>query len=239
VLSGAAETIRRFGPTAIVECNPPALRRFGRRTYRELAAAMKPLFSRIGTLDTAGRFVPLLSDRHLDLVLADRGVIDLVGLPTQSRSEAARAFGRALRGYTRLARTYNKRRPTENKVVDPVVDLDSALDAISGPPGTIVRVPTRVGNRTRVWFSSAFPYHPVHLAYRVLDGAGATVVADGHRTALDAPLAPGAAVSLDVTVVLPDAPGEYQVAITLVQEAFAWFDDLNPACRLLVPARVG
>jgi hypothetical protein len=165
-------------------------------------------------------------------------VVDLVGVPGASRTDAARALGRSLRDYARLARTYNKRRPAENKVVDPVVDLDSALDAISGRPGATVRVPTRVGNRTRVWFSSAFPYHPVHVAYRVLDGAGATVVADGHRTPLDAPLAPGAAASLDVTVVLPEAPGEYQVAITLVQEAFAWFDDLNPACRLFIPVRV-
>jgi FkbM family methyltransferase len=237
VLAGAQETIERFRPVAIVECNPPALRRFGGRSYRELAQAMAPLFDRVGTLDASGTFVPLLSTRHLDLVLAERGVIDLVGIPELRGTEKARALVRSVREYLRLARTFNRRRPAENKVVDPAVEIVAEADAISGIAGSVVHVPVRVTNRTSAWFSSTFPYHPVHVAYRVRDMRGATVVADGNRTAFDTPVAPGATTTIDVAVVLPETSGDYVVALTLVQEAFAWFDDLNPACTLALPTR--
>jgi hypothetical protein len=77
----------------------------------------------------------------------------------------------------------------------------------------------------------------VHVAYRVRDAQGATVVANGHRTRFEKPLAPGATAALDVAVALPETPGDYEVALTLVQEAFAWFDDLNAECTLALPAR--
>jgi hypothetical protein len=75
----------------------------------------------------------------------------------------------------------------------------------------------------------------VRIAYRMLDEAGAIVVADGHRTVLPTPLGPGQSVTLDITVQLPTTAGAYQLATTLVQESFAWFDELNPECRLLTP----
>jgi hypothetical protein len=65
------------------------------------------------------------------------------------------------------------------------------------------------------------------------------VIANGHRTSLPTPLGPGRSVTVDLTVELPALPGEYQLAVTLVQEAFAWFDELNPDCTLMVPMRVG
>lgn len=238
VLSGAQETIRRFRPTAIVECNPVALRRFGDTSYRDLVRALRPLFARIGTLNTAGALVPLLCDKHLDLVLAERGVIDFVCVPELRGAEKARALVRAAREYVKLTRTFNRRRRAENKVVDPLVDLVPGTDAISGLPGSVGHVPLRVTNRSRAWFSSTFPYHPVHVAYRVRDANGATVVDNGNRTPFAAPLAPGATVALDAAVVLPDTPGDYEVVFTLVQEAFAWFDDLNPACTVALPTRV-
>jgi FkbM family methyltransferase len=236
VLDGARETIKRLRPVTIVECNPVALRRFGGRSYRELASALKRLFARVGTLDHAGSFVPLLSGTHLDLVLAERGVVDLVCLPDLRGRERVRALARAAGQYVTLARTFNRRTPAENKVVDPAVDLATPTGEIVGTAGSAVRIPLRVSNRTRSWFSSSFPYHPVHVAYRVRDARGTTVVADGHRTPFDTALAPGATTTLDATVVLPEAPGDYDVSITLVQEAFAWFDELDPACTLHVPA---
>jgi FkbM family methyltransferase len=238
VLDGARDTIERFRPVTIVECNPVALRRFGGRSYRELVRALQTLFGRVGTLDRAGSFVPLLSDAHLELVLAARGVVDLVGVPALRGGERALAFARSAREYATLARTFNRRRPAENKIVDPAVELVAESDAITGAAGSALRVPLRVTNRTRAWLSSSFRYHPVHVAYRVRDTRGVAVVADGHRTPFTAPVAPGATVTLDAAVVLPDTAGDYEIAITLVQEAFAWFDELDPACALRLPAHV-
>jgi hypothetical protein len=52
------------------------------------------------------------------------------------------------------------------------------------------------------------------------------------------PLGPGASVSLGLTVELPSVAGDYQLSTTLVQESFAWFDELDPDCVLITPVRV-
>jgi FkbM family methyltransferase len=238
-LAGAEATIRRFRPTMVVECNPVALRRFGGRTYRELFAEMKARFPLVGVLDAAGAFLPILTSAHLDLVLGDRGVVDLVGIARRDVRRDALARIRSARDLAQLSLRYNTRHPTENKVVDPAITLAPGVDVIAGEPGACLTVPVRVQNRTRWWLSSAFPYHPVHLAYRVLDPSGARVVAEGHRSTFAAPLAPGGSATIDATVQLPPTPGDYRVVVTLVQEAFAWLDELNPQCAAEVRAHVG
>jgi FkbM family methyltransferase len=238
VLAGAATTIRRFRPITVVECNPVALRRFGDRSYRDLLRVMRSLFPVVAVLSPAGAVVPLLSDSHLDLLLADHGVVDLVGLPTRSLLQAARAFPRSVSSVARLARVYNRRQPAENKIVEPTISFASGTTEITGDAGAVIHVPTTVENRSRWWLSSAFPYHPVHLSYRMLDATGSKLV-DGHRTSLPTPLGPGGSVTLDMTVELPSVAGNYRLATTLVQESFAWFDELNPDCVLLTPVRVG
>ncbi len=238
VLAGAADTLRRFRPITVVECNPVALRRFGNRTYRELLQVMRSLFPVVAVLSPAGSVVPLLTDTHLDLLLAGHGVVDLVGLPHRNRLQAALAFPRSVSSMLRLLRVYNKRAPAENKIVEPDIRFSRSVARVTGTAGAVVQVPTTIENRSRWWLSSAFPYHPVHVAYRLLDASGATIVSNGHRTSLPVPLGPGAAVTLDVTVELPAVPGEYQLVTTLVQEAFAWFDELNPGCVRVTPVIV-
>jgi len=239
VLGTARELFRRFQPTTVVECNPVALKRFGHGSYRELVSLLESLGPKVGVLDPQGRFLPILSATHLDLVLADRGVVDIVGLAPRHRAGRIRSNVLAARSLLQLSRKYNRRRPAENKIVEPVIDIGTpAAATLSGGAGALVVVPVTIFNRTRWWLSSAFPYHPVHVAYRVLDAGGTIVVADGHRTVLPAPLGPGQSVALDVKVELPAVAGEYVVSITLVQEAFAWFDELNPRCSGRVSVRV-
>lgn len=239
VLGGAEQTIRRFRPTIVVECNPVALRRFGGRSYHDLIGAMKALFPIVAILGPGGAVIPILSETHLDLLLADQGVIDLIGLAPRNPIATAVGFGRSVYDFLSLSLRYNRRRPAENKVVEPVVSLESTVTEVVGEAGHIITVPTTLVNQSRWWLSSAFPYHPVHVSYRVRDSSGSMVIADGHRTSLPSPLGPGRSVTVDVTVELPSLPGEYQLAVTLVQDAFAWFDELNADCTLLVPMRVG
>ena len=63
-------------------------------------------------------------------------------------------------------------------------------------------------------------------------------VPEGHRTPLPAPLAPGGSVRLDATVQLPAVAGEYELCLTLVQEHFAWLDEIDERCTTRVPATV-
>jgi hypothetical protein len=102
----------------------------------------------------------------------------------------------------------------------------------------VLSVPVEVRNGTRTWLSSQFRYQPVHLSYRWFDPDGNLAVAEGHRTPLPAPLAPGASVALDATVQLPAVPGDYELCLTMVQEHFAWLDEIDPRCTARVPAGV-
>ena len=78
----------------------------------------------------------------------------------------------------------------------------------------------------------------MHVAYRIVDTCGATVTAEGHRTDFVAPVPPGDATTVNAVVELPATAGEYEIVVTLVQEAFTWFDDIDQACRATIRAHV-
>ena len=49
-------------------------------------------------------------------------------------------------------------------------------------------------------------------------------MSDGARTPLPHDVAPGESVSLDATIQVQSAPGEYTLRLTMVQELVAWFE---------------
>jgi hypothetical protein len=243
VLDGAAGTLGRFRPVVVVECNPVALPRFGGTGYATLLRRMQALFPLVGVIGPGGRVRPIASVEHLRLVLAERGVVDLVGLPAE-RPALARAGDRAV-GVASLAahlvRNNRWRPPEENFVVDPGgITVRPAAPAISGAPGQVLTLAVEVTNGSRSWLSSGFPHQPVNLSYRWLNEAGAPtgVHIEGRRTNFPEPLAPGRSARCDVTVELPAAPGRYTLVLTLVQEHFAWLDDIDAACTARLPATV-
>ena len=62
------------------------------------------------------------------------------------------------------------------------------------------------------------------LSYRILRPDGTVVVGEGLRTPLPADIPPATATVVPVTVVAPDAPGDYVVEFDLVHEFVRWFD---------------
>jgi len=78
----------------------------------------------------------------------------------------------------------------------------------------------------------------VRLSYHWLDERGTTVVRDGERTELAAPVPPGGAVRVTQTVVAPAQPGSYTLELDPVFETVAWFTERNPKAYLRVPIRV-
>ena len=244
VLDGAEETLRRFRPVIVVECNPVALPRFTGTGYRELLRRLRSLFPTVGLLGPGGDVVPLVADRHLELALNHHGVVDLVGLPGRPAGiEAGLAPLRAVVGFARLLKDHNRfRPPAENFVVDPggigLRPLSPPGRGVDGRPAEVCTVAVEVRNGTRTWLSSAFRYQPVHLSYRWFDANGDIAVAEGHRTPLPAPLRPGDSVGVDVTVQLPAVAGDYELGLTLVQEHYAWLDEIDPACTARLPGRV-
>jgi FkbM family methyltransferase len=241
VLDGAEETLARFRPLTVVECNPVALPRLAGTGYRELFLRLQGLFPVVALIGTGGALLPLAEVRHLELVLNHHGVVDLVGLPRRLEGAEQRlARGRAGTHLARLLAAHNRfRPPAENFVVDPGgIRLRPEPGELTGQVAEILSVPVEVRNGTRSWLSSQFRYQPILVSYRWYDTEGNLAVTEGHRTALPAPLAPGASVRVAATVQLPAVPGNYELSITMVQEHFAWLDDIDPRCTARVPATV-
>lgn len=240
VLDGAAGTLRRFRPIVVVECNPVALPRFGGTGYAELLRRMRALFPLVGVIGPGGSITPIASVGHLRLILGERGVVDLVGLPAAPPGRLARGRVRAVASLAKLAARYNRwRPPEENFVIDPGgIVLRPAAASLSGAPGEILDVAVEVINGSRSWLSSGFPHEPVNLSYRWLDESGGPAGTEGHRTNFPTPVAPGRSTRLGVTVELPTGPGCYTLVLSLVQEGFAWLDDLDAGCRARLPATV-
>jgi hypothetical protein len=69
---------------------------------------------------------------------------------------------------------------------------------------------------------------PLHLAVHWLAPDGRPVVFDGARTALAAPVEPRSARRLPLTLLAPDAPGDYLLQPALVREDVAWFAEGEP-----------
>lgn len=240
VLRGAAQTLVAHRPALLVEINPVSLRRFGGASFRDLVGLLRQdrtLYSVTGD----GALARIVSDTHIEHLLRQEGVIDLLALP--KRHPAARpgtpaAWACWTRGITQAAalqRAFTTKAPPENNfVVEPSFSLDPPPEAVQGFPGRVIDLSIGVHNTSPYWLSSDFVYHPVHLSYRWLDFDGHQLDIDSHRGHFEAPLAPGGSATVHTHVHLPEAPGNYHLILTLLQENFAWFDDLDPALRLMV-----
>jgi hypothetical protein len=86
-----------------------------------------------------------------------------------------------------------------------------------------------IANRGDAVFVSA-PPNPIELCYRWFD-AGNDAVGAGTwlHTPLPQPLRPGNRITLVAAIAAPPVPGTYVLALSLLQENVAWFDDLDPA----------
>jgi hypothetical protein len=101
--------------------------------------------------------------------------------------------------------------------------------AISGCPselaaGEAILVEVAIDNRTDQLVSSRLP-HPVHLSYHWLDSTGAVVLAEGLRSVIEPPLAPGESRTYSCRVRAPAREGSLLLRPALVQEGVRWFDD--------------
>lgn len=235
VLAGAAATIARFRPVVVAECNAGALRRVAGRPFVDLYRTLRSMYPVVGILAPDGGVVPLTGETHLELRMGDAGVVDLVGLrgPASLRGRV-----RGWLDHAALAARHTSRRPPKvNFVVTPRIGL-AVTGEVSGSAGSLVTLPVEIDNRSRWWLSSDFVYEPVHLSYRWLRPDGTVVVAMGNRTRLPEPLRPGGTAVVGADVVLPPEPGDYTLAVTLVQESWGWLDEIDPACRREVAVTV-
>jgi FkbM family methyltransferase len=88
---------------------------------------------------------------------------------------------------------------------------------------------------TEPWFR-AVQTTPVNVGYRSVDTRGNVLAIEGNRAALDRDIVePGQCCRTSITVTAPTSPGLYELWISMVQEAVAWFHERG-AKALILPA---
>jgi hypothetical protein len=112
----------------------------------------------------------------------------------------------------------------------PTSSLRASFEAeipVAAAVDDVIIVPCRVTNAGNAIFVSA-PPNPIQFCYRWFDESGTPVGAgEWIHTPLPRALPPGDTVDGAVRVGAPHAPGTYTLAVTLLQEGVAWFDDLS------------
>jgi hypothetical protein len=77
---------------------------------------------------------------------------------------------------------------------------------------------------------SSLGTHPVNISYHWLSKEGAIVHHEGCRTELYPPLPSGTNCDYTFSVQSPDAPGDFILRATLVQELVTWLDSYGVYC---------
>jgi O-antigen biosynthesis protein len=70
-----------------------------------------------------------------------------------------------------------------------------------------------------------FGLHPVRLSYHWRAANAAMAVHDGLRAGFRDPIAPGESATVELRVVAPPEPGQYELQLDLLEEGIAWFSD--------------
>lgn len=112
---------------------------------------------------------------------------------------------------------------------DPRAEIVAGSVPATAAPGEELRIPVRITNRSDGLWSAmgiamAAGSHRVSASYRWFDADGRVVVENGDRSLLPGDVRPGETVRMVVRARAPEAPGTYDLALTLVQENVAWFD---------------
>jgi hypothetical protein len=105
--------------------------------------------------------------------------------------------------------------------------------------GQKIEIDVKIQNLSEVVYFAAHP-HPINLGsrWRNQDGSLAGFEMEERRQLLDRPLLPGATLSIKLQVNAPEVAGDFLLAVSLVQEWIAWFDEIDASNGCLIPITV-
>jgi FkbM family methyltransferase len=241
-LRGSVASIGRFRPILLIEFNPVPLSCFHGYHYLRLYDTLREMYPVITCIRPDGSRVWIRSRRHLDRLLAHMGVLNLVCLPANyaTRWRAGREEARSVRDRFRLLAAYNALRPSP-----PAFLYDPSYRAAfltRGPlrlrPGEQQTLTLRLRNTGKTWLSSEWSAHRVVSSYHWFNPSGDMIGGEGLRTPLPVPIGPRRTANIPLTVQGPTEPGRYELAFSLLQEQFAWCDQLRPDLAVKLPVTI-
>jgi hypothetical protein len=243
VIAGALQTLRCHKPVLFVECNPIALWRFRHIVAADLLTDLAAIYGHVGHAESNGEVTPIYGPGHLDALLARHGIVDLVaGMPTvTSFRQRVRweIIGRLPLRWSRLLRRLRKAVRRGSEIPEHFVGVPKGRlvvtdRSVTTVAGSAVSLTARVVNDSSRWWSSDSADHPVRLSYRSEDGD----VGEGVRSDLCAPVPPGGRSAHGMVIIAPREAGAHRMIVSLVQEGYCWFDDVNPSFRAVVEIQV-
>lgn len=244
VIDGARQTLDRFRPVLVVECNPVALERFQKADASVLVDALRAIYGKVFFIDGSA-LREITSNEQIRAELGHLGIVDLVCGARAERIAAQSprpTMSRLLPKLRRLAATrlhQVRRTPVAlNFIHSPAYHARFEINRLVATTNTTIELPVVLHNTGDDWFSSGFENHPVCASYRWRTAEGELYERDGIRTFFRDPLGPGGSTVLQLTVAIPEAAGEYVLEFALVQESFAWLDDLRPELTVRLPVTV-
>ena len=118
------------------------------------------------------------------------------------------------------------------EVTLPVLDarwLSCSAPATMGV-AAVALVPVVVTNTGAQTWAADGP-QAVHLSYHWVSAPGATVVLEGFRTPLSAPVLPGGTLTTEMGIAAPAQAGDYLLECDLVREDLGWLADLGSSAE--------
>jgi hypothetical protein len=106
-----------------------------------------------------------------------------------------------------------------------------SIAKLEAKPGAVVKLPVTVENRSEL----PFPHGRATfgLSYHLLSNNGQLLKFDNERSYFEAPVAPGASVTVELNVQAPIACGIYLLELDLVWESMWWAKEKgNPTCTV-------
>jgi FkbM family methyltransferase len=244
VIDGARKTLDRFRPVLVVECNPVALERFQKADAGVLVDALRAIYGKVFFIDGSA-LREITSNEQVRAELGHLGIVDLVcGARAEriaahtTRPSVARLLPKLRHLAARRLRQVKRAPVALNFIHSPSYHARFDVNRLVATRNTTIELPVVLDNTGDDWFSSGFENHPVCASYRWRTAAGELYERDGIRTFFRDPLGPGASTVLRLTVAVPEAAGDYVLEFALVQESFAWLDDLRPELTVRLPVTV-
>ncbi len=248
VLDGGRATFATR-PVLLIECNPLALKRFHGASAVDLYSRLQVIYGEVGHLAGDGLPVKISSPAELVDLLERQGILDLVAgvelhdrrtIKTRIMSPVVRLASYLAHrpAAVKVSRRFGVTRfPRSRFVLEPRYAITFSVNRLVVSVSSLVTVPVTITNTSTGWYSSSFPNHPVCVSYHWARD-GEVIELDGIRTFLPEPLGPGQTVELPLTVAVPDGAGEYELQVALVQESFAWFDQIDDRLAFCLPCQV-
>lgn len=236
VLEGAMQTIESRRPTLIIEFNTLATVRSTGRSLKDQWKFLKRHYKNIYAIFPSGNR-RIISYRHLDLLLRDAGMCDLLCIADDRELNfPVPSLQRGWRSFAHLQWLNNPLHfPPRETIYNWSYELRPELPDVLHS-GELIEIPVGIINKSQSWFGDR-EVAAVIASYQWLKPGMEMYVAEGRRSTLPR-LRPHSNSSFKLGIETPDTPGDFLLRISLLQEGRSWAYLLNPSVDFLVPIKV-